>query len=686
MESGTGSTHHNIDNRANHLQMLACLGQQLIGDKRIPFGFHNRALPHFSQYDYSTMGRGFVGNSYMSGLTPQEFFFHSMHGREDLIDKLSTPTETGSLLYKLVKAMEDLCVQYDGTVRNSRGEVMQFVYGEDGVDAPFVERQTFDSLRLSNRAFRDMYHFIPRDFGEGYIIEEEFQQLKADRKQLRKEFMTNGGSTLYMPINIKRLIWNAQTLFHVDMSRPSDLHPAFVIFRVKGLLSRLAGNTETHTTLLLFGILVRSLLAAKRVIEEYHLSEPAFTWLLEEIEGIFRQATVHPGEMVGVIAAQSIGEPVGKQVLLPVFFYAGVSSKKVTLGLPRLKELLYIAKQLRNPFMTVYLKGHCSTDSEMAKSAQRTIEHLTLRMVIVSTEIIYDPAPQNTVVEEDKEFVEAYFMMPDEDMNIDAMSPWLLRIELDREMMADKRLTMADIATKIQEDFGSDLHIIFNDDNAEKLIVRIRMINSDGLPTEEEPTGEDNRGDLILRNKSELLMEMKLLGISGINRVFMRQDCKPVIDDAGCFTTEREWILDTVGVALKQALHHPDVDPTRTYCNNVVEIVQVLGIEAARKVLLQELISVFAYDGDYINNRHLTLLVDMMTFSGNLTPIGMTHADSGPLVRSSSLGYPSDVFVNAALFSEVDEVKGVTANIMLGKLAKMGTGFFDVYLNHERLS
>ena len=123
----------------NISQMIACVGQQNVEGKRIPYGFLNRTLPHFTKDDYGPESRGFVENSYLRGLTPQEFFFHAMGGREGLIDTAVKTAETGYIQRRLVKAMEDVMVKYDGTVRNSLGEVLQFLYGEDGMDAVALE-------------------------------------------------------------------------------------------------------------------------------------------------------------------------------------------------------------------------------------------------------------------------------------------------------------------------------------------------------------------------------------------------------------------------------------------------------------------------------------------------------------------------------------------------------------------
>ncbi|GIY87704.1 DNA-directed RNA polymerase II subunit RPB1 [Caerostris extrusa] len=242
---------------------------------------------------------------------------------------------------------------------------------------------------------------------------------------------------------------------------------------------------------ILFRVLLHSTLCTKRVAEEFRLSTEAFDWLVGEIESRFQQAQVQPGEMVGALAAQSLGEP-ATQMTLNTFHHAGVSAKNVTLGVPRLKEIINISKNPKTPSLTVFLTGAAAKDAERAKDVLCRLEHTTLRKVTENTAIYYDPDLQNSVIAEDREFVSVYHEMPDFDPS--GISPWLLRIELDRKRMTDKKLTMEQIAEKIYAAFGNDLNCVFNDDNAEKLVLRIRIMNSDYNLQEGEKTRKRNGG------------------------------------------------------------------------------------------------------------------------------------------------------------------------------------------------
>ncbi|KAE8693465.1 DNA-directed RNA polymerase II subunit RPB1 [Hibiscus syriacus] len=697
----------------NISQMTACVGQQNVEGKRIPYGFVDRTLPHFTKDDFGPESRGFVENSYLRGLTPQEFFFHAMGGREGLIDTAVKTSETGYIQRRLVKAMEDIMVKYDGTVRNSLGDVIQFLYGEDGMDAVWIESQKLDSLKMKKSEFDRVFRYkiddenwnptsymLPehiedlrtiQEFGD--VFDAEVNKLEADRYQLGTEIAVTGDSNWPLPVNLKRLIWNAQKTFKVDFRRVSDLHPVEIVDSVDKLQERLkvvpgtdplSVEAQKNATLF-FGILLRSTLASKRVLEEYRLTKEAFEWVIGEIESRFLQSLVAAGEMIGCVAAQSIGEP-ATQMTLNTFHYAGVSAKNVTLGVPRLREIINVAKKIKTPSLSVYLSPEARKTKEKAKNVQCSLEYTTLRSVTHATEVWYDPDPMSTLIEEDIDFVKSYYEMPDEEVAPEKISPWLLRIELNREMMIDKKLSMADIAEKINQEFDDDLTCIFNDDNAEKLILRIRIMNDEA--PKGELTDESAEDDVFLKKiESNMLTEMALRGIPDINKVFIKHGKTSKFDEADGYKTGEEWVLDTEGVNLLAVMCHEDVDAKRTTSNHLIEVIEVLGIEAVRRSLLDELRVVISFDGSYVNYRHLAILCDTMTYRGHLMAItrhGINRNDTGPMMRCS-FEETVDILLDAAVYAESDYLRGVTENIMLGQLAPIGTGECALYLNDEML-
>ncbi|CAI4057349.1 DNA-directed RNA polymerase II subunit RPB1 SKDI_04G1040 [Saccharomyces kudriavzevii IFO 1802] len=694
----------------NIAQMSACVGQQSVEGKRIAFGFVDRTLPHFSKDDYSPESKGFVENSYLRGLTPQEFFFHAMGGREGLIDTAVKTAETGYIQRRLVKALEDIMVHYDNTTRNSLGNVIQFIYGEDGMDAAHIEKQSLDTIGGSDKAFEKRYRIdllnpehildpsllesgseILGDLKLQVLLDEEYKQLVKDRKFLREVFV-DGEANWPMPVNIRRIIQNAQQTFHIDHTRPSDLTIKEIVIGVKDLqenLLVLRGKNEIiqnaqQDAVTLFCCLFRSRLATRRILQEYRLTKQAFEWVLSNIEAQFLRSVVHPGEMVGVLAAQSIGEP-ATQMTLNTFHFAGVASKKVTSGVPRLKEILNVAKNMKTPSLTVYLEPGHAADQEQAKLIRSAIEHTTLKSVTIASEIYYDPDPRSTVIPEDEEIIQLHFSLLDDEaeQSFDQQSPWLLRLELDRAAMNDKDLTMGQVGERIKQTFKNDLFVIWSEDNDEKLIIRCRVVRPKSLDAETEAE-EDH---MLKKIENTMLENITLRGVENIERVVMMKYDRKVPSPTGEYVKEPEWVLETDGVNLSEVMTVPGIDPTRIYTNSFIDIMEVLGIEAGRAALYKEVYNVIASDGSYVNYRHMALLVDVMTTQGGLTSVtrhGFNRSNTGALMRCS-FEETVEILFEAGASAELDDCRGVSENVILGQMAPIGTGAFDVMIDEESL-
>jgi DNA-directed RNA polymerase II subunit RPB1 len=712
----------------NISQMMACVGQQNVDGKRVPFGFDgSRTLPHFLKGDLGPESKGFVQNSYLSGLTPQEFFFHAMGGREGLIDTAVKTSDTGYIQRRLMKAMEDVQSKYDGTVRNSSGTIVQFLYGDDGMDGAHIERQPIDTLRMDDSELRAAFAFDCADPERGCargtlevdivddirtneetqrILAEEYEQLRRDREFLRMGFK-KCDEGVFIPVNVRRIIATAQKIFHTDASVVTDLHPKKVVEGVRWLIDELSvvdGSDDISVemranSIMLFSAFLRCNLASKRITMVHRLRSAAFDWVLGEAKAKFFQALVHPGEMVGAIAAQSIGEP-ATQMTLNTFHFAGVSSKNVTLGVPRLREILNVSKHPKTPSLTIYLsKGPSSTqggvkeddeeeEEKRAKRMQSVIEHTTLQTVVEVSEIYYDPDPNETVVEKDKDLVRSYVelgMGMDGDAS-EGASPWVLRYTISREAMIDRDITMDGLADIVNSAFEGDVNIMVSNDNADELVLRVRVLSGGGNSSTSKG-GDDAIDYAFIRDIDAILMRnLTLRGVPEIKKAFMRKEKVPSFE-AGSVRDE-EWIIDTEGTNLGAVLAIDGVDMSRTYSNDILEVQNVLGIEAARGALQRELHSVISFDGSYINQRHIDLLSDIMTTRGALMAItrhGINCTENGPLMRASFEESVEQLTV-AAAFSESDDAAGVSQSIMMGKLPQLGTGSFDLILDMKALN
>ena len=681
--------------KINVAQMISCLGQQNVDGKRIPYGFVDRTLPHFSKYDDSPEARGFVEHSFIKGITPQEFFFHAMGGREGLIDTAVKTSETGYIQRKLIKAMEDLKVNYDLTVKNSYGKIIQFLYGDDGYNYSKIEVQKLDLLELKFSELEDKYRFSDDENWELFLeedvvlellktanykdkLEEHYKNIYDITHLLRSYIFKNElSNSINHPLNLFRVINQAINLFNIEKDDLSDLNPLYVLEEIEKLNNELKKKNMDDIGLL-FKYLLNSYLSPKKLIKDLRVNQMTFDHIINIIKLKYKSLFISVGEMVGVIAAQSIGEP-ATQMTLNTFHFAGVGSKSnVTRGVPRLKELLHISKNIKKPSVTIYCNEEYCYDRVKTQNVGNKIELTLLKDLVLSTSIYFDKSDLNTDIKEDEPFMEIYKIFSEVEKIEEDDAPWVIRLEIDRKELMNKNISMEDIHHAIFSNFEKIGY--YSDDNAEKLIFRMRV--------NIENSKNDERDITYLKNFEKNLLNVVVKGTDGINKVILRESKNNVVYEDGDYINKDIWVLDTDGSNLIDVFSNNEVDTTRTYSNDIIETYNVLGISAAKELLFREINEVIDYSGNYVNSRHIALLCNFMTNKGSLMSIdrfGINRdLDIGPLAKCSFEETTEQIF-KAAIFGEKDDLEGVSSNIMMGQLIPSGTGDTSIMLDEMKL-
>lgn len=364
------------------------------------------------------------------------------------------------------------------------------------------------------------------------------------------------------------------------------------------------------------------------------------------------------------------------------FHLSGVSSaSRAVRGVPRIKELLSVTRNIKTPALTIHLKEDFKKDKMKAKEVLNTIQTTYFADIVKSTKIYYDPDDFNTTIEDDKFFLESYKEFIDQEMiSLDNLSPWLLRLEFDKDKMLEYDISMMEIYNALQEFYEDNVSVMFSDDNAQKLVFRIKIHEIDDKH-------EDIMTDLKALEKN-ILENLIVKGVRKINKVVMnKNEYFEYNPDTLTFEKTAEWVLDTSGTNMIDILSHRNVDGARTISNDINEIYETLGIEAARQALFNEISDVIKYADLYVNYRHLALLVDTMTTKGYLLSIdrhGINRVDIGPLAKSS-FEETNDMIIKAGIFSELDKINGVSANIMIGQIPEAGTGMTDILIDEGKL-
>jgi len=348
------------------------------------------------------------------------------------------------------------------------------------------------------------------------------------------------------------------------------------------------------------------------------IAEEEFAEVADLVVADYERSKVVPCEAVGVVAAQSIGEP-GTQMTMRTFHYAGVAEINVTLGLPRLIEIVDARKIPSTPTMTVRLEKDYALDRDIAREVAWSIESTN---ILHLGSIATDLAEMNVV------------------------------IELNEDALIQRKITAEEVAERLEA--GTKLKLSA-DQHGNQIIMT---------------PPESSYRDLL--QLVEKIKTISLKGIEGINRVVIRKEGD-------------EYVLYTEGSALKDVIQFEGVDPARTKTNNITEIGDVLGIEAARNAIINEATDTLREQGLSVDVRHIMLVADIMTCDGEVKQIGR-HGVSGEkasVLARAAFEVTVNHILDAAVRGDVDDLRGVTENVIVGQPIQLGTG--DVQLVAKRL-
>jgi len=708
----------------NISQMISCLGQQTVDGKRIPYGFDSRTLPHFKKYDDSPRARGFVENSFIEGLTPEELFFHAMGGRVGLIDTAVKTSTTGYIQRRLVKGMEDLKVEYDMTVCNHRNKIVQFSYGDDCFDTVRVETQR---LPISQMSIEELYEYfeLPDNKKEEKVIlnsiytQETLKRHKTQIMYLKQKtgnvinmmisnriplmknvFNYENNTNISCAVSFSNLIDNVKNNMIIQSNSLIDI-TLFEAYELIDHYFQKISKFHYASPNILFELLYYYYLSPKQLLVVHRFNKSSLIILLEQVIKHYKKSLVSPGEMVGIIAAQSIGEPT-TQMTLNTFHFAGVASKSnVTRGVPRVEEILMLSDKMKNPSSTIYLKNNDKYDRERAQNVQNIIEHTRLKDVINTLEIWFDPDDSNTLLEQDKEMINDFLeyekiICTANEVDYEELeekyekSKWIIRFMVDDDTMLDKNLTMDDIYFSLKNTFMDEIDCIYSDYNSKDLVFRIRLnkiLSSKKKISNPIPLDQSDEIYLLKNFQEKMLNDVVLRGVPRIEKVILRKEPGRMVLEDDVFKPKDNWVLDTIGTNLKHLLSLDYIDTTQTYSNNIVEMYNILGIEAARASIYKEFREVIEADGSYINDHHISLLCDRMTYSYEMISIfrhGINNDNIGPIAKASFEETP-EMFLKAARHAELDEMRGVSANVMCGQEGYYGTSSFQVCVDTEEM-
>ena len=555
--SGSKGVYYNIT------QITGTVGQQNVMGKRIFPSCNDgkRTLIHYPfkcdtiQDKYES--RGFVSSSFVKGLNPRELLFHAMSGREGIIKTAMMTATSGYGQHRIVKVNEDLKIFYDGTVRDSMKNIYQWKFGKFG----------FDPSKTT----------IKKNGEEPCDIDRMLQKYQHQSNEVSK------------PIAEKTI--NEIAILAVrDRPIPGPIN-TFITFHQRNYIKNKLKNT--------------------------FIGDDVFPKFRNELIAKYNTAIIDPGECVGIIGAQSIGEN-QTQSTLNTFHKAGKSQSS---GMDRFQELLNVTKKLKYKTCICFLKKKYNNPEEIRIAINYSIVYLDLEKLVDA---------QGSIITDDANY-------------------FYIRYILDLKTMYKYKINPIVIAEKIHKTFSECVA------EAESFSIIVRI----------EKTGYPDEMDYISTIKPKI-EKTQICGIKGIENMHIDYD-KQI----------NEWFIQTDGSNLAKLLIHPLIDPKRIYCNNIWEVYECFGLVKAKQVFFEELVQ----NTNGVLHCHLKLLTDKMFYLGIPMPISrysMRTSDIGPLSKCT-FEESNDILIAAGFKTEVDTLKGVSSSIICGNKSKIGTGFMDIY-------
>jgi DNA-directed RNA polymerase III subunit RPC1 len=678
----------------NISQMMACLGQQSVGGSRIQNGFVNRTLPHFPLSSLTPAAKGFVQNSFFTGLTATEFFFHTMGGREGLVDTAVKTAETGYMARRLMKALEDLSLQYDNTVRNSEQTVVQFSYGDDGLNPHMMEGgdRPVNYHRLSTNILanykceeeRSLLSYEVRDIVKERIESESFQVLLPQGFLFLKETTKFFSDIADKLLKFEMLILNfentnAEGEDNSNYSKDILLNKDFFTGlentrqRLKDMSPqelhqwRQNASTSEECTELRLEYQEALYLLKENIIR---ITKTHIEVILKDSLNKYWKSNVEPGEAVGATGAQSLSEP-GTQMTLKTFHFAGVASMNVTLGVPRLKEIINASKVISTPIITAQLVQNDNSTS--ARIVKARIEKTTLGEIAEYIREVHSPEQSYVSIKLDMQAIQNLHL----DVNTHTVRQAILKGTgigsyskqfASLRAVKDKHVSIIETTQSSHDFAGKGDH---EDETVSGCYLRI-------FPPESKDTGKGipahQRMYFNIQSLKAALPHIIVQGIPSVSRAVINEE------NDGSKSKSKSYYMLVEGYGLQEVMGTAGINGLDTKSNHVVEVQHVLGIEAARTMIGSEIGYIMSAYGITVDRRHLLLLSDVMTFKGEI--LGITRFGVAKMRESvlmlASFEKTTDHLFDAAVHSRQDSIVGVSECIIMGVPIPIGTGIFKL--------
>lgn len=722
----------------NVSQIMCLLGQQALEGRRVPVMVSGKTLPSFKPFETDARAGGYIKGRFYSGIRPQEYYFHCMAGREGLIDTAVKTSRSGYLQRCLTKQLEGVHVNYDNTVRDGDGTLIQFLYGGDAIDV------TKQSHMNQFKFCVDNYDSLLEKYNPGELThhldtETAISYTKKVKKNLKKQ----------------------ANLPHYEQSIKYD--PVLSIYNPAKYLGSVSEKFQANLDQFITKNPDVFAHSKEEVKATGKLTEKKFRALMQLK---YMRSLIHPGEAVGIIASQSVGEP-STQMTLNTFHFAGHGAANVTLGIPRMREIIMTASSaIKTPQMTLPILNDVTDEQAdiFCKSKAKVIfSEFIDKVVVTETTSSNEDGTGNTRSYEislrffkEEEYLEEYNISKDQleytitDKLLHSLEAQIVK-EIKKQRKPESSPTIGKsvgkvnaetISTKASNDDDEEGQDAVEErsrtkqavsydgpDDDEIETMRKAEATSDEEMSDSESTGsvsddesdeeevkkvevktlsrsaKDRQSEVITSHNlvtkfdfddengqwCDFKLELngnetqKLLMVNIVEEICRKVVVREIPQIGRCIHpptgADGKRILTTEGVNFKAMWEENDfINVDNITSNDVAAVLRTYGVEAARNTIVNEIYRVFDTYGISVSSRHLDLIGDMMTREGTYLAFNRQGIDSSTSAfMKMSYETTCQFLTKAVLDGEREELQSPSAKIVLGKLANVGTGSFDVF-------
>jgi DNA-directed RNA polymerase beta' subunit len=694
---------------SNLLQISSSIGQTSIGGERMFKLFdYERTCPYYPRFDESPQNRGFVTESYTSGVDMLSFIFQSMEARYSIINKALSTSITGEQNRKSIKNLESLYIDNSRKVIFNKN-ITQFIYGSDGIDTRNNEIVKFNTVLISYSKFETEFRATLDDVDKIYkndnikkLLDTEFKQLTDDRKLYRDIYLKiehqNTKNKLLsdvrnLPINIHRII--DDVLFNykdITSKQTFKLSPQVIYDKVTELCKNIQYGhyneiqmnkkmkipSYIEISFTLINILIRSNLNIKNIIKK-NMSYEILDIIITRIINTFNKSLIHYGCPIGIITAQSISEPM-TQYVLDSHHRTGASGTKTDF-LVRMKEILGAKStdKMKSPTMVLHINEEYKNDLFKIQEIANHIEMMSLYIFVNSYQIFFEGYKQilHPNYTDENELIKI-FEKHNPNLKIpNDLIKWCIRLEFNKEKMIEKNMKFEEILFKLHDLFPY-LFVVNTAENADKIIMRIYIRNQHF-----KKSVEINLLTIETFIKETLLNSI----IRGIDNI-ISTNCsskiaRTIIKDDDSIEKYNENVITTDGSNLKEIFQNIYINPYLSQSDSIIEIYELLGIEAARNKIIIELQGMMPSS----SSQHYSVYGDQMTVTGSVSSIdksGIEHREKNNILLSLANSHPLQGLESASINSSTASCdSGLSQSLMVGQIPKFCSNFNKIALNES---